>query len=225
MSIQFDPRSPAFRRDPYPYYDLLRANAPIYFWEDWGVYFLTRWEDCRTLLRDNRLGHGTPGEPPQQQRDLYAMQSNWMLFKDPPDHTRLRGLAQRAFTPRRVEQMRSTIQDLTDGLLDRVQGSNELDVVADLAYPLPVTVIARLLGIPEQDYDTFHVWSDALGKSLDLVEGEEVYNEASQAAAAFTDFLADLADRRRAEPTDDLLSALVAIEGEGMARVWTRVDG
>ena len=104
---------------------MLRANAPIYFWEEWGVYFLTRWADCNALLRDNRLGHGAPGEPPALQQDLYAMQSNWMLFKDPPDHTRLRGLAQRTFTPRRVEQMRDTIQELTDSLLDEVQGSGK----------------------------------------------------------------------------------------------------
>ncbi len=138
-----------------------------------------------------------------------------MLFKDPPDHTRLRGLAQRAFTPRMVEQMRATIQELTDSLLDRVQTKGEMDVVADLAYPLPVTVIARLFGVPEEDQDTFHAWSDALGKSLDLVEAEEVYNDASRAAAAFTEYLAELADRRRAEPDDDLLSALVAAEEEG----------
>lgn len=215
MSIRFDPRMPAFRRDPYPYYDMLRTEAPIYYWEDWGVYFLTRWADNNALLRDSRLGHGTPGEPPDEQRSLYTMQSNWMLFKDPPDHTRLRGLTQRAFTPRRIEQMRATIQDLTNSLLDRVQGQDEVDIVADLAYPLPVTVIARLLGIPEQDHDTFHAWSDALGKSLDLVEAEAVYDEASRAAAALNAYLAELADRRRVEPTDDLLSALVIAEEAG----------
>jgi pimeloyl-[acyl-carrier protein] synthase len=212
MTITFDPLAPAFRRNPYPYYDMLRANAPIYFWEEWGVTFVTRWSDCSALLRDNRLGHGTLGDPPAAQRDLYAMQSNWMLFKDPPDHTRLRGLAQRAFTPRRVAQMRETIQELTDSLLDNVQQSDSLDVVADLAQPLPVTVIARLLGIPEQAYDTFHAWSNALARTLDLVEGEEVYNEASRAAAAFTEFLADLAERRRVEPGDDLFSALVNVQ-------------
>ena len=212
---QFDPRAPEFRRNPYPFYDTLRTHVPVLFWDTWGIYFLTRWEDCNRLLRDSRMGHGGMGEPPPQQRDLYRMQINWMLFRDPPDHTRLRGLAQRAFTPRMVEQMRAAIQDITDGLLDRVAAKGALDVVADLAYPLPVTVIARMLGVPEADVDTFHAWSDALGRSLDLTEDEEVYNEASRAAAAFTEFLADLADRRRVEPTDDLLSALVAAEEGG----------
>lgn len=213
--IQFDPRSPEFRRNPYPYYDLLQTNAPVFFWDAWGVYFLTRWEDCNRLLRDNRLGHGGVGDPPPQQHALYRMQTNWMLFHDPPDHTRLRALAQRAFTPRMVEQMRATIQDLTDSLLDRVAAKSEMDVVADLAYPLPVTVIARMFGVPEGEFDTFQAWSDALGKSLDLTEEEAVYNEASRAAAAFTEFLADLADQRRTNPSDDLLSALVAVEEEG----------
>ena len=212
---QFDPRAPEFRRNPYPFYDTLRTHVPVLFWDTWGIYFLTRWEDCNRLLRDSRMGHGGMGEPPPQQRDLYRMQINWMLFRDPPDHTRLRGLAQRAFTPRMVEQMRAAIQDITDGLLDRVAAKGALDVVADLAYPLPVTVIARMLGVPEADVDTFHAWSDALGRSLDLTEDEEVYNEASRAAAAFTEFLADLADRRRVEPTEDLLSALVAAEEGG----------
>ena len=212
---QFDPRAPEFRRNPYPFYDTLRTHVPVLFWDTWGIYFLTRWEDCNRLLRDSRMGHGGMGEPPPQQRDLYRMQINWMLFRDPPDHTRLRGLAQRAFTPRMVEQMRVAIQDITDGLLDRVAAKGALDVVADLAYPLPVTVIARMLGVPEADVDTFHAWSDALGRSLDLTEDEEVYNEASRAAAAFTEFLADLADRRRVEPTEDLLSALVAAEEGG----------
>lgn len=213
--IQFDPRSPDFRRNPYPYYDMLRTHAPVFFWDAWGTYFLTRWEDCNALLRDNRLGHGGTGEPAPQQQDLYRMQANWMLFRDPPDHTRLRGLAQRAFTPRMVEQMRTTIQDITDGLLDKAAAKDHLDVVADLAYPLPVTVIARMFGVPEGDLDIFHTWSDALAKSLDLTEVEEVYNEASRAAAAFTAYLAELADRRRVEPADDLLSALVAAEEEG----------
>src|SRR5690348_3441446 len=107
MLPQFDPRAPEFRRDPYPYYDLLRTHAPVFHWEAWGITFLTRHEDCSELLRDNRLGHGIMGEPTAERRPLFAMQSNWLLFKNPPDHTRLRGLVYKAFTPRMVEQLRS----------------------------------------------------------------------------------------------------------------------
>ena len=215
MTINFDPRSPDFRRNHYPYYDQLRQAAPIFFWEAWGVYFLTRHTDCSELLREERLGHGIMGEPPAEQSALFAMQSNWLLFKNPPDHTRLRGLVHKAFSPRMVEQLRGTVQSITDQLLDRVQDKGEMDLVGALAYPLPVTVIATMLGIPEGDRDTFHHWSDALGRSLDLTDDPTVYQRATLAAAEFTDYLRELAARRRAEPANDLLSALVAVEEAG----------
>ena len=79
--MQFDPLTPEFRRNPYPYYDQLRTAAPIFFWEPWGVFFLTRWADCNALLRDSRLGHGEMSEPAPQHRDLTRMQTNWMLFQ------------------------------------------------------------------------------------------------------------------------------------------------
>ena len=213
--MQFDPRSPEFRANPYPYYDLLRQYAPVFLWEDWGMTFLSRHEDCQTLLRDDRVGHGTFMEAPEQQRPLLEMQSNWLLLQNPPDHTRLRGLVHKAFTPRMVEQLRTTIQTITDRLLDSAQANDEMDIIADLAYPLPVTVIAEMIGVPEADYDRFHGWSDALARSLDLVEDEAIYNRAGDAAAEFTTYLRELADRRRVEPGQDLLSALVAVEEEG----------
>ncbi len=215
MIPQFDPRSPEFRRNPYPYYDMLRSAVPVFHWETWNVIFLTRHDDCSELLRDNRLGHGSMGEPSPTQQALFAMQSQWMLFKDPPDHTRLRGLVHKAFTPRMVEQLRGVTQSIADRLLDQVQAAGSMDLIADLAYPLPVTVIAAMLGIPEADRDAFHEWSDALARSLDLTEDPAVYARATVAAATFTEYLRELADRRRVEPRDDLLSALVAVEEAG----------
>lgn len=215
MSFNFDPRSPEFRRDPYPYYDLLLAQAPIFYWEPWGMTFLSRHEDCSELLRDNRLGRGATGEPPPTQVDLAAMMNRWMLLMNPPDHTRLRGLVYKAFTPRMVEQLRGTIQAITDRLLDRVAAQGEMELVADFAYPLPVTVIAEMLGIPEADRDVFHHWSDALARSLDLTDDPAIYDRASVAAAEFTGYLRTLAARRRAEPANDLLSALVRVEEAG----------
>jgi pimeloyl-[acyl-carrier protein] synthase len=215
MTIQFDPRSPAFRRDPYPYYDLLRNAAPVFYWETWGIFFLTRHDDCSELLRDNRLAHSSMGEPSVEQSALSTMQSNWMLFKNPPDHTRLRSLVHKAFTPRMVEQLRGIIQTITNQLLDKVQANRQMELIADLAYPLPVTAIAEMLGIPEQDRHTFHEWSDALARSLDLTEDPAVYERATQAAATFTAYLRELANRRRVEPRNDLISALVAVEEGG----------
>jgi pimeloyl-[acyl-carrier protein] synthase len=215
MTLQFDPRSPDFRRNPYPYYELLRSHAPIYHWETWNLTFLSSHADCSELLRDNRLGRWRTYEAPAEQAALARMTSNWMLLMNPPDHTRLRGLVHKAFTPRMVEQLRSTIQTITDQLLDAVQPQGEMELIADLAYPLPVTVIAEMLGIPAGDRDVFHRWSDALARSLDLTDDPEIYNRASVAAAEFTDYLRGLADRRRGEPGNDLLSALVAVEEAG----------
>jgi cytochrome P450 len=219
MTIQFDPRSPEFRRNPYGHYELLRSHAPIYHWTTWNMVFLSRHADCTELLRDNRLGRGPSGEPPPDEAALAHMLNRWMLLMNPPDHTRLRGLVHKAFTPRMVEQLRGTAQSITDSLLDRVQAQGQMDLIADLAYPLPVTVIAEMLGIPESDRDTFHHWSDALARSLDLTDDSEVYRRASLAAAEFTEYLRELSARRRREPGSDLLSALVRVEeaGEGLS--------
>ena len=215
-STDFDPRSPAFRADPYPYYDMLRAAAPLFYWDAWDVWFFSRYDDCNALLRDARFGRGDAGyEVPAEQRALVDMQERWMLLKNPPDHTRLRGLVHKAFTPRIVEQMRSRIQAITDDLLDRAAGSGRADLIAALAYPLPVTVIAELLGIPAGDHDQFHAWSDDLARSLDLTEDPEVYNRASRSAETLTAYLREIIARRRRQPQDDLLSALIAAEEGG----------
>ncbi len=212
----FDPRAPEFRANPYPTYDLLRAAAPVLYWDVWGVWFLSRYDDCSTLLRDGRLGHAEiEGEPPEQQRALFEMQRRWMLVRNPPDHTRLRSLVHKAFTPRVVEQMRSRIQTITDGLLDRMVGAGLADLIADLAYPLPVTVIAELLGIPANDHAQFHTWSNDLARSLDLTDDPAVYNQAARAAIAMTEYLRAIIAQRRRQPQDDLLSALIAAEEGG----------
>jgi cytochrome P450 len=194
---------------------MLRSAAPIFFWETWGLWFLTRYDDCNALLRDNRLGHGLFGEGPPQQKPLWEMQSRWMLVLNPPDHTRLRSLAHKAFTPRTVARLRETIQQITDRLLDRVQDKGEMELIADLAYPLPVTVICELLGVPAADHERFHGWSNAIARSLDLTDEEAVYNRASEAAGELTDYLDGLLAERRARPQQDLISALVAAEEAG----------
>ncbi|MEZ4519705.1 MAG: hypothetical protein R3C44_23725 [Chloroflexota bacterium] len=144
--MEFDPRAPEFRADPYPFYDMLRSYAPVFFWEPWGVWFLTRHEDCQMLLRDDRLGHEMIGEPPEQQQAIWDLQRNWLLLMNPPDHTRLRGLVHKAFTPRTVAQLRDTIQQVTNQLIDNVAIAGEMDLVRDFAYPLACC------------RDLFHAW-------------------------------------------------------------------
>jgi cytochrome P450 len=213
--MQFDIRDPEFRANPYPLFNLLRENAPVFYWEEWGIWFLTRYEDCNNLLRDNRLGRGEITGYPKSQQALWEMMSKWMLTQDPPDHTRLRGLVHKAFTPRIVEMMRGEIQTITDGLLDKVQADGRMDIIADLAYPLPVTVIARMFDVPEKDYALFHGWSNALARSLDYTDDERVYLNASKAAEEFTAYLQELVAGRRDNLGQDLLSALIQAKEAG----------
>jgi len=203
--VDFDPRSPIFRRNPYKTYAALRAHAPIYFWPEGNHWFLTSWAACDALLRDSRFGNGPGGVS--------------MLFQNPPDHTRLRRLVQKAFTPRRVEQLRAEIQRITDGLLDdlakkwRIDGT--VDIVADFAYPLPVAVIMALMGIPTTDHEKFHSWSQALVDSLDLLGDPSREPAISAAHSGFRAYFDQLIEERRGHPTDDLLSALIAAEEAG----------
>lgn len=213
--MEFDPRAPEFRADPYPFYDMLRSLAPIFYWEPWGLWFMTSHEDCQTLLRDDRLGHEYLGETPPSQQPLWDMQARWMLTMNPPDHTRLRGLVYKAFTPRTVAQLRDAIQQTTDDLIDATLDRGEMDLIRDFAYPLPVTVICSMLGVPPADHIRFHDWSDAIARSLDLTEDQDVYERAAVAAVDVTAYLADLLAERRSRPQDDLLSALVAVEEAG----------
>jgi cytochrome P450 len=216
--MRFDPRMAEFRADPYPYYLQLQTHAPIFYWSDWGMLFLSRYEDCAGLLRDDRLmrqGIGEPISPPEQQKPLFDMMGRWMLLLDPPDHTRLRSLVHKGFTPRMIAQLRASIQQLTDELLDAAQEQGSFDLMAAFAYPLPVAVICALLGVPSADYVRFHGWSDAIARSLDLTDDQAVYDRAAVAAVALTDYLDGLLTERRAHPQNDLISALVAVELEG----------
>ena len=197
----FDPTDPAFRQNPYPTYAALRTQAPIAFWEERNLWLLTRWADCNAVLRDNRFGNDPVGLD--------------MLFQNPPDHTRLRSLMQKAFTPRRIELLRDQIQTITDGLLDQVQGEREIDLISALAYPLPVAVIAALMGVPAADHTRFHEWSNALVDSLDLVQDATLAERLATAESGFRAYFDDLIRERRRNPGDDLLSALIAAEEAG----------
>ncbi|MEM7033395.1 MAG: cytochrome P450 [Chloroflexota bacterium] len=201
--MEFDPRSPEFRRNPYPYYHMLRQAAPIFFWEANNSWFIVNHEDCRDLLRDNRLGH-------------HPVPGNSMLFQNPPDHTRMRSLVNKAFTPRMVEQYRHTAQAVTDDLLDKVFDQGEMDIVADLAYPLPVIIIAEMMGVPADDHVVFQEWSQIMIKGLDLAEiSEQLDAKLTHAVDAFVNYFQALIDARRHEPKNDLLTALVQAEESG----------
>src|ERR1700749_4257160 len=172
MMVGFNPRDPAFIANPYPAFRELRETAPV--WRSpFGRTFLTRYEDASLLMRDRRLGKDY-SEPEAMSRRFgpTAMQepavielSQMMLMRDPPDHTRLRGLVTKVFTARKIEEMRPGIQAITDELLDKVADRGEMDAIRDLAFPLPVLVICELLGIPEDDRARF-VTATASGAPL-----------------------------------------------------------
>ena len=213
----FSPLSPEFQANPYQYYDFMRMGAPILYWEDWNMWFLTRYEDCTTLLRDNRFGHeilshmtreelgwGPADEIPEKHKKRIKSQRNWMLFKDIPDHTRLRTLVHKAFTPRMIQQLRGNIETITKRLLDEAQEKGEMDVIRDLAFPLPVAVIAEMLGVPVEDQVVFHKWSRDLAGTLELTENMEIFEAAADATIEFDAYFRELANKRRKNPQDDL---------------------
>src|SRR3954469_9837394 len=173
--LVFNPFDPDFRVDPYPVYDRLREDDPVHR-SPLGMLVLSRWEDCSAILRDPRVGTDQrksdlfksflEGQVDQSPEPHPMDDLRPFLFLDPPDHTRLRGLVHQAFTPRRVEQLRPWVQEFVDGVLDTVADRGSMELIAELAYPLPVAVICELLGVPASDHEIFKGWSQQLAKAL-----------------------------------------------------------
>jgi pimeloyl-[acyl-carrier protein] synthase len=213
--------SPAAREDPYPHYDAYRGTEPLLRGAD-TIWFCLAHREVAALLRDPLLStNETRASTEAGVDEQSAVRTHSLLFMDPPDHTRLRGLVARAFTPRRVEAMRRTIEticgDLVDDLLARVPAGEPFDLVESLAYPLPVRVICYLLGIPAADEVVFTDWSRSLARTIDpsILRSPEDDAAIDVAEDAITGYLTDLLAQRRAAPGDDLLSALLAVQDGG----------
>ena len=223
--IMFNPFDPAYRSNPYPILNELRDTDPVHV-SPLGFTVLSRYADCAAILRhpqatsDNRKSPGWPdqvramGLDPDQ---VLAESVLPFLFMDPPDHTRLRGLVNKAFTPRVVESLRPRIQAIVDELLDDAAKRGSLEVIEELAYPLPVVVISEMLGVPKEDNETFKGWSREMARSLDpdFVLPPEVQERRQKASEEFADYMRSLIAKHRAQPQDDLLSALIAAEDSG----------
>ena len=218
--VLFDPFLPEFNADPYPFYHRLREADPVHH-SPLGFWVLTRYDDCVMVLRDPRFGRAgfegllesVYGNTVEQGRLPTSM-----LFRDPPDHTRLRGLVSRAFTPRVVEGLRPRIQQIVDGLLDRVQGAGRMEVISDLAYPLPVTVISEMLGVPEEDRERIKQWSADIARSLDAIglpTDPEIVDRGRTGRRAIGDHFRSLIPDRKKRPRGDLLSLLIEAEEQG----------
>ena len=215
--------TPDGRQDPYPRYHQIRELAPVHP-SGLGFWVLSRYDDCQQLLRDPRFGKGD-----RQERDArlpedavaalarLRRRAPSLLFLDPPDHTRLRGLVSKAFTPRTVERLRPHIGRLLDDLLDAVDGGRgePVDVMAAVAFPLPVAVIGEMLGVPAADRAAFQPWVRASTALLELtVEADAIVAAADASDRMWSYFAALLAERRR-RPSDDLLSELLCVEDQG----------
>lgn len=224
--LEFNPFLPEMRADPYPLYRRLRSEDPVHQSFP-GVWILTTYADCVAVLRDpDRFSNDSRNSDLYQAfraargREPTVMEDSagrTMLFIDPPEHTRLRNLVNKAFTARRIEGLRPHIREIVSGLLDDIEasGRDTFDLVDEVAYPLPVTVICEMLGVPSQDWDQFHRWSSALVVTLDPIMSDEVLGPANQAALAFADYFTALLADRRARPRDDLLTAMIAAEDRG----------
>ena len=209
-----DFEAPGYLADPYPHLHALRDRHPV-FLSPRGDWYLTRFADVSTVLTDRRFQRQSPaGANPISgaARDPTAidrMLSRWMVFIDPPVHTRLRRLVGKAFTPKLVAAMRGDIGDIAGQLLDQALVADRFDVIADFAYPLPVIVVSRILGVPAEDYDKLKRWSGQLTRALDSGDPEELAS-GIPATEELMAYMADLIAARRREPRDDLISAMMA---------------
>jgi len=216
----FDPRLPEFHADPYPFYHALREKDPVHQ-SPMGFWVLTRYDDVVTSLRDPRYGRDGFAPLIEATYGPETAEGNLprsMLMRDPPDHNRLRALVNKAFTPRVIEGMRAHIQAIVDRLLDKVQGARSMDVIDDLAYPLPVTVICEMLGVPLDDQNAIRGWSSDIARSLDaigLMADPDIVARGVAARRNLTEYFRRLLPERRQHPKADLLSLLIGVEEQG----------
>ncbi len=205
---------PGFRENPYPALKRLLEKAPVSD-TPMGIWRLCRYQDCVRLLKQVRTGvrltDGTfPGEIPD------VRPAEFMLQQDPPNHTRLRKLVNQAFTPRAIQKLRARAQEVADELLEKVKGRGEMDIVADLALPVPATMICEMMGVPVADREKFATWTaHATHLLAALFAPEEVVIRGLAASDALRNYFTELIAERRRSLTDDILSNLIRAEEEG----------
>ena len=213
----FNPFLPEFMLDPYPAYAELRRDAPVHRSANLGIWVLTRYDDCVQVLRDHDVfssdAHNATGMvaalQAQSEAETGGPAARTVLGSDPPEHTRLRGLINKAFTPRRVEEMRDHIADVADSLLDAAPTDQPFDVIAGLAQPLPIIIIAEMLGVPASDRERFKAWSELIAKMTSLMRPPDVNAKVAVARKELRAYFSNVIQQRRAQPQNDLITALV----------------
>jgi cytochrome P450 len=217
----FNPLSPEFIRDPYPYYERLRTADPVHV-TPFGSYLASRHAEVSLVMRDKRFGKDHVERmkrrygPDVMKEPVIRSMCHWMLHRDPPDHTRLRGLVVKAFTARRVEDMRPRVQQVVDQTLDAIEAQGHMDLIEEFAFRLPVTIICDMLGIPEDHREIFYKSSREGGRLLDPVPMSKAEIEQANAANLASEmYFQQLFELRRKNPGDDLTSELLLAEEDG----------
>lgn len=223
--ISLDPRDPEFYNDPYAAYREIQSAAPVSFWEEYGYWCFWRHADVSGLLRDRRFGRqilhlasreslGWP-EPSEHLAPFDAIERHSLLELEPPEHTRLRGLVNRAFVSRQVERLAPRIEAMSNALIDGFESSGESDLISAFAVPIPVALIADLIGAPVEMTPQLLAWSHRMVAMYQFGATRAAEDAAASAAREIAQFVRDCAARRRREPKDDLISALIAAESQG----------
>jgi cytochrome P450 len=226
---RLNPFLPAVTSDPYTYYRRYREQDPVH----WGIssnpnlsgaWYIFRYEDVMKVMEDRRFGREfikrddvetTP--VPTAYSTFLTMVSKWIVFREPPDHTRLKSLVSKAFTPKVVENLRPYVYQIADSLLDKVHSRGEMDLLEEYAFPLPIMVIATMLGANPEDHQLFRQWALALqnASASRLKPPPEIYENAEKASQDFINYFKPIIENRRANPQDDLISNLVKAADEG----------
>ena len=204
--VSYDPTSSEIFNDPYDTYDRLRAKDPVHRMRLINGWVLTRYADVDMVLRDHRRFSKDDG-----QEDEYRS----MLHHDPPDHTRLRSLVSKAFTPRAVRELHPRVRRIVGDLLDDLDGRDRFDLIESFAFPMPVTVIAEMLGVPARDMDIFKRWSNDVSLTIEPSLRDDQIRRVERATEALYDYFEGIIEERRREPQDDMITALLNAEDEG----------
>ncbi|MEM7116995.1 MAG: cytochrome P450 [Chloroflexota bacterium] len=225
QSVSLDVRDPDFYNNPYPTYAQLRQEMPIFYWEEFDLWTFTRHEDVSAILRDRRFGRQIThlksreelGWPPERAdlKPFYDVDRHSMLDLEPPAHTRLRKLVHKAFMARQIERLRPQIAALSHRLIDEMEAQGNPDLLTGFATPIPVIVIAELLGVPTEMADQLLAWSHAMVRMYELARTPEMEQAAVAAAVDFASYLRGYVAQRRREPKDDLITKLIEVEEAG----------
>ncbi len=217
-TLQQSPTDPAFVQNPYPFYERARAHGPFFHWADYGMVCTPSADATNAIFRDRRFGREVPAELapaiPDNLKPFYAVEAHSMLELEPPRHTRLRGLVLRAFTSRRIAALGPEITQLSHDLIDALP-PGPFDLLAHFGQKLPVTIIARLLGVPETKGHDLLAWSNAMVGMYMAHRTPQTEQRAVAATTSFVAFLRDYIDNRRRAPADDLITSLIAAEEAG----------